>query len=82
MPDAPTFFGPGSEAYAAATAPHNSSGRQHPAAVARAADTDEVAAVVREAARRGLRVLPQATGHGAGGEVGEDTVVLDTSGLT
>lgn len=81
MPDV-TFHKPGSGAYLAATSPHNSSGSQHPAYVARATDAAEVGEVVREAVRRGLTVLPQATGHGAGGVVGDDTVILDTSGLT
>ena len=82
MPDDVTFFEPGSDAYVAATSPHNSSGEQRPAFVARPGDVEGVAAVVREAVRRGLRVLPQATGHGAGGLVDTDTVILDTSGLT
>ncbi len=34
-----------------------------------------------EAAERCLQVRPQATGHGAGGDVGEDTILVDTSGL-
>ena len=82
VPDDVTFLEPGSDGYVSATSPHNSSGSQRPALVARPHDTDGVAAVVREAVRRGLRVLPQATGHGAGGTVGEDTIILDTSALT
>ncbi|WP_353649222.1 FAD-binding oxidoreductase [Nakamurella sp. A5-74] len=78
----PTFHEPGSDIYVAATAPRNSSGTQRPAWVARATDAAQVGDIVREAARRGLRILPQATGHGAGGTVGEDTVLLDTSGLS
>lgn len=82
MADGVMFFEPGSDVYVAATSPHNSSGAQQPALVARPRTADEVAAVVREAARRGLRVLPQATGHGAGGPVRDDTLLLDTSALT
>ena len=82
MADGAMFFGPGSEAYVAATSPRNSSGSQRPARVARPGDAWQVAAVLREAVKQGLRVLPQATGHGAGGAVGDDTVILDTSALT
>lgn len=76
------FFPPGSDEYVAGTSPDNSTAVQHPAFVARPIDTAEVAAVVIEAARRGLVVVPQATGHGAGGVTGDDAVILDTSGLT
>lgn len=76
-----TFFEPGSDEYEQATQPHNSSGSQRPAAVARPVSPDEVVAVIAEAGRRGLRVMPQATGHGAGGDVGDDVVILDTRGF-
>ncbi len=72
---------PGSDAYARATSPHNSSGSQHPGLVAATRSIRAVAEVVRYAARSGMRVQPQATGHGAAGEVGEDTIIVDTSGL-
>lgn len=75
-------YAPGSPEYVAATSPHNSSATQHPACVARPTRTAEVAEVVVEAAARGLTILPQATGHGAGGELGGDVLLLDTSGLT
>lgn len=75
------FFGPGTEEYEHGTQPDNSSGSEKPAFVAAPASTEDVSAVVVEAARRGLTVLPQATGHGAGGEVGADTVIVDTSSL-
>jgi FAD/FMN-containing dehydrogenase len=39
---------------------------QRPEAVVHAASEDDVVAVVRVAAERGLRVAPQGTGHGAG----------------
>ena len=81
MPPSVSLFGPGTEEYDDATSTHNSSGSQHPALVARPRDAAEVGEFVREAARRGLRLLPQATGHGAGGVVGDDVIVLDTSGL-
>jgi FAD/FMN-containing dehydrogenase len=38
---------------------------QHPAAVVEAAGPEDVQAVVQSAAREGLRVAPQATGHGS-----------------
>jgi len=76
------YAGPGSGGYARATAPHNSSGSQHPALVAAPRSIQGIAEVVRYAAQRGLRVLPQATGHGAAGEVSDDTIIIDTAGLT
>src|SRR5450755_2450300 len=75
------YAGPGSGGYARATAPHNSSGSQHPALVAAPRSIQGIAEVVRYAAQRGLRVLPQATGHGAAGEVSDDTIIIDTAGL-
>lgn len=56
---------------------------QRPAAVALPADAREVAAVVRLARARGLRIAPQATGHGAGplGSL-DDTLIVHTSRLT
>ena len=52
----------------------------HPEAVALVESADDVAAVIRFCAERGLRVLGQGTGHGAVA-VGplEDTVVIKTS---
>ncbi|GAA1199340.1 FAD-binding oxidoreductase [Pseudonocardia alaniniphila] len=56
--------------------------QQWPAAVAQPRTADEVAAVVRAAARAGLRVAPQSTGHNAGPLEGlEDAVLLRTSSL-
>ena len=56
---------------------------QRPAAIALPADVHDVTMIVRLAAEHGLRVAPQATGHGAGplGDLA-DTVLLKTSGLT
>jgi FAD/FMN-containing dehydrogenase len=79
LPD--RVFGPGTDAYDQATTPRNATARQQPAAVVAARSADDVAAAVRAAGATGLRVLLQATGHGAAGEVGDDTVLLDTSGL-
>lgn len=75
------LFGPGSGEYVRATKPHNSSGTERPAFVVVATSAADVAAAVVEAAERGLTVVPQATGHGAGGAVGEDSIIIDTSGL-
>lgn len=72
---------PGSDGYVRATTPLNTVARQHPALVAAPTDVEQVAACVRHAARTGLRVVPQATGHGAAGELGDDVLLLDTSGL-
>ena len=55
---------------------------QHPAAIAFPRDTAEVAAAVRYARERGLRVAPQRTGHNANplGSL-EDTLLLRTDAL-
>lgn len=79
--DGRVWFEPGSAAYAAATRPANSSVQQRPAFVVRPRTSADVVTAVREAARRGLRVVPQATGHGAGATVDAGVVLLDTSGL-
>jgi FAD/FMN-containing dehydrogenase len=65
--------------YARATRPRNAVTQQRPRFVA--APTTEVAAAVSDAAERGLTVVPQATGHGAGAPVGDDALLLDTSAL-
>jgi hypothetical protein len=75
------YAGPGSDAYARATSPHNSSGTQHPALTASPRSIQGIAEVVRYAAQNRLRVLPQATGHGAAGDVSDDTIIVDTAGL-
>ncbi|MFG6476787.1 FAD-binding oxidoreductase [Microbacterium sp. P06] len=62
--------------------------RQHPARVAVIAHPSDIPAAlddVAELARssgRPIRVIPQATGHGAGAHVDETVVILDTSRLT
>ena len=55
---------------------------QQPVAVATPASADEVAAVIAYAAERGLRVVPQTTGHNAAplGSL-EDAVILKTTNL-
>ncbi len=58
-------FAPGDEGYDAARQAWNLTVDQRPAAVVLAADIGDVAPVVRFAAGAGLRVAPQATGHGA-----------------
>jgi FAD/FMN-containing dehydrogenase len=56
---------------------------QRPAAVAYATGAADVAAAVRHAAERGLRVAVQGTGHGAGAMDGlEDTLLLKTARMT
>ncbi|HTI32395.1 MAG TPA: FAD-binding protein, partial [Miltoncostaea sp.] len=55
---------------------------QRPAAVATPASAEEAAAAVRAAADRGLRVVVQNTGHGAGRVVVDDgALLLRTGGL-
>ncbi|MCU1526761.1 MAG: linked oxidase domain protein, partial [Frondihabitans sp.] len=53
----------------------------HPAFVATPTSAAEVSAIIVQAASLGLRVVPQATGHGAGGSIGGDTIIIDTRGL-
>jgi FAD/FMN-containing dehydrogenase len=77
----PTVHASPSPEYARATRPLNTVTDQTPALVAVPHSAAEVADVVRLAASRGLRVVPQATGHGAGAAVGADTMLLDTSAL-
>jgi len=72
-------FSQGSDGYKRATSPRNSSAIQHPLLVASPASIEELAAAVRHAATRHLHVVPQATGHGAGAELGDDVMLLDTS---
>jgi FAD/FMN-containing dehydrogenase len=57
--------GAGDDGYGAARGAWNLVADQRPAAVVHAAGDDDVAAVVRFAAEHGLKVAPQATGHGA-----------------
>jgi hypothetical protein len=56
---------PGEDAWDAARSAWNRAVDQRPALVVEAADAFDVQAVVRFAARTGLKVAPQATGHGA-----------------
>ncbi|MGN6168749.1 MAG: FAD-binding oxidoreductase [Solirubrobacteraceae bacterium] len=74
----------GEEQWNSARASWNLAIDLQPAVVARPRDGDEVAAVVRYARERGLRVAVQAEGHGAGplAGVGEDTLLLKTGRMT
>ena len=56
---------PGDPGWDAARRSWNLTVDQHPAAVVEPATPDDVEAVVRFAAQNGLRVAPQATGHGS-----------------
>ena len=84
----PLLVAADSQAYTAATQPHNSSVPQRPVRVAAASRPQDVAAALAEVAAlerslgRPLQVVPQATGHGAGAPVGASAVLLDTSELT
>jgi FAD/FMN-containing dehydrogenase len=73
---------PGDPEWDAARRSWNLSVDQHPAAVVEAASVEDVQAVVRAAAREGLRVAPQSTGHGseALGPL-DGAVLLKTSAL-
>ncbi|MEA4944844.1 MAG: FAD-binding oxidoreductase [Propionicimonas sp.] len=77
-------FLPGDPGYDAARTPWNVAVDQRPAAVAVPGSVEHVIEVVKAAARAGLRVLPQSTGHGAialGGRLG-DVVLLRLAELT
>lgn len=75
---------PGEPAYDAGRVPWNLAALQRPAAVATPRTVDEIARVVRAAARAGLRVAPQNTGHAAStlaaGRL-DDVVLVRTGGL-
>jgi FAD binding domain len=73
---------PGDEEYANATTPDNSSYPQRPFAVVRPHSAAQVAQTVKSAWQQGITVVVQATGHGAGREIGDDELLLDTSALT
>src|SRR5262245_29963958 len=75
------FSLPGSDAYRAATTPHNATVTQRPAMVAHPRTTEEVAHAVRWAAEHDLGMAVQASGHGAGAPIDADRLLLDTSGL-
>jgi FAD binding domain len=78
-----TFLPPEADGFDAARRAWNLAVDQRPAAVAFANDAHDVAAAVRLAAERGLRVAPQGTGHGAApvGDLG-DTLLLKTTRMT
>ena len=71
----------GSDGYKTATSPRNITARQDPLAVAAVVVAEDVAACVSWAREVGLRVVLQATGHGAAGVVGGDCLLIDTSRL-
>jgi hypothetical protein len=71
---------PGSEAYADLTAAFNTAVEVRPCAVAAVADAYDVVSAVRFAARTGLRVSVQSTGHGATA-VGDDVLLVHTGEL-
>lgn len=75
------FHLPGTAAYEKATSPLNASATPATRCVVVPADADQVAAAVRTAAELGLGVVPQATGHGAAGVLGADTLLVDPGGL-
>jgi FAD/FMN-containing dehydrogenase len=76
------IYEPGDDEYVTATSPANCSFAQRPFAVVRPQSAEQVATTVQCAWRFGTTVVVQATGHGAGREVREDQLLLDTSALT
>src|SRR3954454_12927636 len=77
-----TVLGPRDEGYDQARGVFNLTTAQSPALIAFPQDAAGVAAAVRYAAARGLRVAPRRTGHNAGPlpDLG-DTLLLRTDGL-
>ncbi|MFG1791809.1 FAD-binding oxidoreductase [Nocardia sp. NPDC049149] len=71
---------PGDEGFDGAARPWSLAVTQPVAAVVQAADADDVAAVVRYAARAGVPVVAQPTGHGASGGI-DNAILLRTKGL-
>ena len=61
-----TVLAPGDHGWDAARQAFNTDIDQQPAAIAMPADAVDVASALRFAARHGLRVAPQRTGHNAG----------------
>jgi len=80
-PTGPTIFRQGSPGYDAATSPDNTCAEQTPAAVVRPATSDDAVRGVLLAIAEGWTIVPQATGHGAAGRLGDDVLLVDTSGL-
>jgi FAD/FMN-containing dehydrogenase len=73
------LYEPGDDEYADATSPDNSSYPQRPCAVVRPQSAQQVAHTVKTASRFGTAVVVQATGHGAGRQIADDQLLLDTS---
>ena len=71
---------PGDPTYARLTTPFNASVVQRPLAVVAAADAYDVAQAVRLAARHGLRVAVQCTGHGAASSL-DDVLLVHTGAM-
>ncbi len=74
-------FTPGSDEYTSATKPRNSSFAQRPAAVVRPRSAEDVAEAVSAARGLGLAIVVQATGHGSGGAIADDSLLIDMSQL-
>ena len=75
------LFPSDSPEYARAVDPHNSLTTQRPAFVFTADSESDVLNAVGEAASSSMQLVPQATGHGAGAEVGGRDILLDASQL-
>jgi FAD/FMN-containing dehydrogenase len=72
----------GDEAWDASRQTFNLTHDQRPAALVRVANRDDVVETVRYAARRGLRIAPQGTGHNAGPIDGlEEALLVRTDSL-
>ncbi len=78
----PPILRPGDDGWDTARQAWNLAADQHPAAIAQAGSAAAVAGAVRAARGAGLRIAPQATGHGAValGDLA-DTMLLRTAGM-
>ena len=72
---------PGEPDYARAIEPDNSITNQQPGFVVAASRESDVVQAVHEATARSMSLVPQATGHGAGADVGGRDILVDTSRL-
>ncbi|MBG0740498.1 FAD-binding protein [Paeniglutamicibacter antarcticus] len=71
----------GSEEYRLSTMPENSSVVQEPLVVVRPDSAAALAKTIAATGRLGVHIEVQSTGHGAGYDLGPDTLLIDTRDL-
>lgn len=72
---------PGDPEYARLASPWNMTARQEPAVAIAPTGADDIAQVLFIAGAEGLRVAVQTTGHAAAGQMGADTLLINTRAL-